>query len=101
MSYLQANELLGYSADARLLIINADDFGMSHAINVAILRALTEGVVQSTTLMAPCPWALHAMRQIRDHPDIACGIHLTVVSEFADHRWGPLTPRDRVSSLLD
>jgi len=84
-----------------LLIINADDFGMYHAINVAILRALTEGVVQSTTLMAPCPWALHAMRQIRDHPDIASGVHLTVVSEFADYRWGPLAPRDQVPSLLD
>ena len=99
--HLRANELLGYPADARLLIINADDFGMSHAINAAILRTLTEGVARSTTLMAPCPWALHAMRLLRDHPDIAFGVHLTVVSEFADYRWGPLTPRDRVPSLLD
>ena len=101
MSLRQANELLGYPADARLLIVNADDFGMYHAINAAILRTLTEGVVRSTTLMAPCPWARHAMRLLRDHPDIACGVHLTVVSEFADYRWGPLTPWDRVPSLLD
>src|SRR5215218_7567467 len=76
VSHLRANELLGYPADARLLIINADDFGMYHAINAAILRALTDGVVRSTTLMAPCPWALHAMRLVRDHPDVACGVHL-------------------------
>src|SRR5688572_22468920 len=101
VSTLQANELLGYPADARLLIINADDFGVYHAVNTAILRTLTDGVVRSTTLMAPCPWALHAMRLARDHPDIACGVHLTVVSEFADYRWGPLSPRDRVPSLLD
>src|SRR5829696_5368356 len=101
VSHLRANELLGYPADARLLIINADDFGVYRAVNAAILRALTEGVVRSTTLMAPCPWALHAMRLVRDHRDIACGVHLTVVSEFADYRWGPLTPRDRVPSLLD
>jgi predicted glycoside hydrolase/deacetylase ChbG (UPF0249 family) len=97
----RANELLGYPADARLLIINADDFGVSHAVNAAILRTLTEGVVRSTTLMAPCPWALHAMRLLRDHPDIAFGVHLTVVAEFAAYRWGPLTPRERVPSLLD
>ena len=58
----ETNTLLGYPADARLLIINADDFGMCHAVNAAILRSLTEGVVCSTTLMVPCPWALHAMR---------------------------------------
>jgi len=101
MSNLRANALLGYPRDARLLIVNADDFGMSHAINAGILRTLTDGVVRSTTLMVPCPWALHAMRLLRDHPDIAFGVHLTVVSEFADYRWGPLTPRDRVESLLD
>jgi predicted glycoside hydrolase/deacetylase ChbG (UPF0249 family) len=97
----RANELLGYPADARLLIINADDFGVSHAVNAAILRALTEGVARSTTLMVPCPWALHAMRLLRDHPEIACGVHLTVISEFPDYRWGPLTPRNEVPSLLD
>ncbi len=101
MSHLRANELLGYPADARLLIINADDFGVYHAVNAAILRALTDGVVRSTTLMVPCPWAMHAMRLLRDHPEIAFGVHLTVVSEFPDYRWGPLTPREQVTSLLD
>lgn len=100
-SHLRANDLLGYPPDARLLIVNADDFGMSHAVNAAILRTLTDGVARSTTLMAPCPWARHAMRLLRDHPDVAFGVHLTVVSEFPDYRWGPLTPRDRVPSLLD
>ena len=97
----RANELLGYPPDARLLIVNADDFGMYHAVDAAILRALTAGVARSTTLMAPCPWARHAMRLLRDHPHIAFGVHLTVVAEFVDYRWGPLAPRDEVPSLLD
>jgi predicted glycoside hydrolase/deacetylase ChbG (UPF0249 family) len=96
-----ANALLGYPPDARLLIVNADDFGAYHAVNAGILRTLTNGVARSTTLMAPCPWALHAMRLLRDHPDIAFGIHLTVVSEYADYRWGPLTPQHEVPSLID
>ena len=101
MSNHRANELLGYPPDARLLIVNADDFGVSHAVNAGILRALTGGVARSATLMAPCPWALHAMRLLREHPDIACGVHLTIVSEYPDYRWGPLTPRHEVPSLLD
>jgi predicted glycoside hydrolase/deacetylase ChbG (UPF0249 family) len=97
----QANRLLGYPLDARLLIINADDFGMCHAINEAIIRALTHGVLRSTTLMVPCPWALHAMRFLADHPAIPFGVHLTVISEWADYRWGPVTPKETVPSLID
>ena len=101
MANARANELLGYPADARLLIINADDFGMYHAVNAAILRTLTEGVARSTNVMVPCPWGRHALQALREHPEIAFGVHLTVVSDFATYRWGPLTPRDRVPSLVD
>jgi chitin disaccharide deacetylase len=97
----ETNRRLGYPDDARLLIINADDFGMCHAINAAIFRTLTEGVVQSTTLMVPCPWALHAMHWLDAHPTVAFGVHLTAICDGADYRWGPLTARDRVPSLID
>src|SRR5436305_7105548 len=97
----QTNRLLGYPDDARLLIINADDFGRSHACNAGILRSLTEGVVSSTTLMVPCPWALHAMHMLSDHPEISFGIHLTVISDVPLSRWGSLTSRDKVPSLID
>jgi predicted glycoside hydrolase/deacetylase ChbG (UPF0249 family) len=97
----QTNRLLGYPDDARLLIINADDFGMCHSSNMATARALTEGVASSTTLMAPCPWALHAMQLLRAHPEIPFGVHLTLVSEFTGYRWGPLASTSSVPSLVD
>ncbi len=97
----QTNRLLGYPEDARLLIINADDFGRSHACNEGILRSFKEGVVSSTTLMVPCPWALHAMQILLDYPDIAFGVHLTVISDVPLYRWGPLTARKEVPSLID
>lgn len=96
-----ANTLLGYPADARLLIINADDFGLCHAINAAILHSITHGIVCSTTLMVPCPWALHAMHLLTEHPDIPFGIHLTVVRDPVYYRWGPITCREKVPSLVD
>jgi hypothetical protein len=97
----QTNRLLGYPVDARLLIINADDFGMCHAINEAIFRALEKGVLRSTTLMVPCPWASHAMHFLADHPEIPFGVHLTVISEWTHYRWRPLTCREKVPSLVD
>jgi predicted glycoside hydrolase/deacetylase ChbG (UPF0249 family) len=101
MQNSQTNKLLGYSADARLLIINADDFGMCHAINEAILQSIKEGVVQSTSLMTPCPWALHAIRLLQENPDIAFGVHLTLISEAVNYGWKPLTSREKVPSLID
>ncbi len=104
MSHLlnsQTNRFLGYPDDARLLIINADDFGRSHASNEATFRALKDGVVSSTTLMVPCPWARHAMQLLSDHPDLPFGVHLTVVCDVSHYRCGPLTSRDKVPSLVD
>jgi predicted glycoside hydrolase/deacetylase ChbG (UPF0249 family) len=97
----QTNRLLGYPVDTRLLIINADDFGMCNAVNEAIFRTLEEGVVRSTSLMVPCPWALHAMRFLANHPEIPFGVHLTAISEWVDYRWGPLTYREKAPSLVD
>ena len=92
----QTSRLLGYPVDARLLLINADDFGMCHAINEAIFRTLTEGLVRSTSLMMPCPWALHAIHLLREHPDIAFGVHLTVICDTVNYKFGPLTPKEKV-----
>ena len=95
------NTLLGYPDDARLLIINADDFGMCHSNNTAIMSALREGVVQSTSLMTPCPWAPQGMRLLKENPDIPFGVHLTIISEMEEYRWGPLSSKNRVPSLID
>ncbi|MEO8288492.1 MAG: polysaccharide deacetylase family protein [Chloroflexota bacterium] len=97
----ETNRILGYPDDARLLIINADDFGMCHATNAAIFRTLKEGVVCSTTLMVPCPWALHAMHWLQENPGVAFGVHLTAICDGPDYRWSPLTARDKVPSLVD
>lgn len=96
-----ACRLLGYPDDTRLLILNADDFGMCNAVNEGILGALTDGVVTSTTLMTPCPWAPQAMQMLREHPRIAFGVHLTLISDFGVYRWGPMASKDRVTSLVD
>lgn len=97
----RANELLGYPADARLLIVNADDIGMCHGQNLGAIRSITEGLVSSCSLMAPTPWFLHAAEFLRRNPEVPFAVHLTVVSEYRHYRWGPLAPPAEVPSLLD
>ena len=41
------------------------------------------------------------MRLLRDTPDIPFGVHLSVIRDIDHYRWGPLTPKDKVPSLLD
>jgi len=84
-----------------VLIINADDFGMYHAVNAAVIRSIEEGVASSCSLMAPCPAARDAMSLLRQHPQIPFGIHLTLVCDTPSCRWGPLTRKEEVPSLLD
>ncbi len=97
----RTNELLGHPADARLLIVNADDFGMCHAINDATIGAYRDGIVSSTSLMVPCPWAQHAMELLAAHPSAPFAVHLTLVCDFHRYRWGPVSPREKVPSLVD
>lgn len=95
------NELLGYPGDARLLIVNADDFGMCHSINVATVEAMRNGIVTTTSLMACCPWAWEAMELLRDDPSLSFGVHLTLVNEMPGYRWGPVASKDTVPSVVN
>lgn len=97
----ETNAQLGYPADARLLIINADDLGMCHAAIAATIQAMRNGIVSSTTVMTPCPWAPEALRLLAKNPDLPFGIHLTLIAEHTDYRWGPRAPRGMVQSLVD
>jgi chitin disaccharide deacetylase len=81
-------ERLGHAADARLLIINCDDLGMSHSANEGVYASLRRGLATSASLMVPCPWAREAAARY-DGEDV--GVHLTLTAEFELYRWGPIT----------
>src|SRR5687767_13457717 len=82
-------ERLGYPRDAKLLIVHADDLGMAHSVNAASIRGLESGLINSASIMVPCPWFPEIAEYARKNPQADLGLHLTLTSEWTDFRWGP------------
>jgi hopanoid biosynthesis associated protein HpnK len=64
---------------ARRLIVNADDFGRSQAINRAVVRAHQEGILTTTSLMVNEPACAEAVELARENPSLGVGLHLTLL----------------------
>ena len=93
---------LGYEADARLLIIHADDLGVAHSENRASIKAIEEGSVNSASVMMPTPWVLEVANYAKENPDTHdFGLHLVLSSEWKNYKWGPVSSTERVKSLID
>lgn len=87
--------------DGVYLIIRSDDGGMSHAVNMAMMRLLETGLPVSVSVMFPCPWYQEAVEILRKYPAASVGVHLTLNSEWRHYRWGPVTGRAAAPSLVD
>jgi chitin disaccharide deacetylase len=82
------------SAAGIRLIVNADDFGLSQAINHGVVAAHRDGIVTSASVMVNGPAFDDAVALAAQNPALDIGVHLTL-TELA-----PLASRERVSSLL-
>jgi hopanoid biosynthesis associated protein HpnK len=78
----------------RRLIVNADDLGLTHGVNRAILECHTSGVVSSATLMAGGAAFHHAVEMVRSTPALSVGCHVVLVDGM------PVLDRAAVPSLL-
>ena len=93
--------IFAQSDNDKTLLIRCDDIGMSHAVNMAAKELIETGLVFSTSVMFPCAWYQEAVDILKEHPEVTVGIHLTLNAEWKNYRWGPISGRDRVPSLVD
>ncbi len=94
-------ELLGYGSEAKLLIIHADDLGVAHSENMASISGLEESPVNSASIMVPCPWFPQIAAYARKNKTADLGLHLTLNSEWEHYKWGPVTSKNLVPSLVN
>lgn len=77
------------------VILNADDFGRSAAVNEAVIQAHLEGMLSSTSLMVSGEAAEEAVALAWQTPTLAVGLHVVLID-------GPATlPRTLIPHLVD
>jgi predicted glycoside hydrolase/deacetylase ChbG (UPF0249 family) len=81
---------------APLLIVNADDFGLTEGVSRGILRAHREGIVTSTSVLALGSAFELTAGWLADAPDLGVGAHLAAVGEDR-----PLLSASEIPSLVD
>jgi chitin disaccharide deacetylase len=81
---------------SRLLIVNADDFGLTEQVSRGILRAHREGIVTSTSVLALAPGFATAGKWLLEEERLGVGVHLATVGEDP-----PLLSAAEVPTLVD
>jgi predicted glycoside hydrolase/deacetylase ChbG (UPF0249 family) len=78
----------------RLLIVNADDLGLSPGVTAGIVEAHERGIVTSASLMVHAPAAEQALVAVSAHPGLAVGLHLDIGEwEYEAGEWRPTYER--------
>lgn len=70
------------------LILNADDFGRSSDINTAVIKAHSQGILTSASLMVTGEAVDDAIEQAEQFPTLALGLHLVLLGgrSVLDHK---------------
>jgi hopanoid biosynthesis associated protein HpnK len=77
------------------VILSADDFGLSLAVNEAIEQAHRQGLLGAASLMVAGPAAADAVRRARALPGLRVGLHLVAIE-------GPaVLPPETIPDLVD
>jgi chitin disaccharide deacetylase len=93
-------EHMGYSPKDRLLIINADDFGLNSNVNGAIAELFGLSRITSATIMVSAAGYQDALKLSRRQEIFPCGVHLSLTSDFTDDGSQPVSARTSIPSLI-
>ncbi|AOV09268.1 polysaccharide deacetylase family protein [Sporosarcina ureilytica] len=92
---------MGYSKEDKVVVVHADDVGITQSSIDAYLELLDFGTISSGSTMVPCPWFPEVAKVFRNHPQIDLGLHLTLNCEYETYRWRPVSTLDPSSGIID
>jgi predicted glycoside hydrolase/deacetylase ChbG (UPF0249 family) len=92
---------LGYPPQSRVIVLHATHVGTIYDANQAAEAHLDQGVATSVSAIVPATWFNEFAEWCRQHPGHDVGISLALNSETRFNRYGSITPRSEVSSLVD
>jgi hypothetical protein len=92
---------LGYGPADRLLIINADDFGLTINVNRAVADLFKLQRITSTTIMVSAAGYHDALSLYQQQPGFSCGIHLSLTGDYTDAGSRPISTPAGIPSLVD
>jgi chitin disaccharide deacetylase len=94
-------EKLGFDRNAKLLIVHADDMGLSQATNNAVIQAFQKGGITSGSIMVPCPWFPEIAEFAKNNSQLDIGLHLTLSSEWDKYFFGGVSTSSAIPNLLN
>ncbi|MGI9646509.1 MAG: ChbG/HpnK family deacetylase [Ilumatobacteraceae bacterium] len=89
------------AASGRRVVVHADDVGMCHGANRAFVELSHRGAITAGSVMVPCPWFAEVAAAAAEDPQLDLGVHLTLNSEHAGYRWGPVSRPPVSAGLTD
>jgi hopanoid biosynthesis associated protein HpnK len=77
------------------LVVTADDFGLATAVNDAVGKAHTDGILSAASLMVGASASADAVSRAKRLPELRVGLHLTLVEDR------PVLPATDIPDLVD
>ena len=90
---------LGFSSDEKLLIIHADDLGLSDSVNDTSMESLLKNTVTSASVIMNAEKVQEIADFSKKYPKIDLGVHLTVTSEWKFHKWGGILSNNDIDTI--
>ena len=79
----------------KMVIINADDLGISKGINRGIAEAHLKGILNSTSLMVNMPHTQGAIQFLNNYPNLRRGLHISLIGGK------PLSKKEKIPHLVN
>src|SRR5215213_1652456 len=90
-----------FGDDKIRLVVRADDFGFTHASNMALERILSDGTITAASVIVNTGWLNETVEILKKHPEVSVGVHVCLNSEWTPYKWGPVLPAKGVPTLVD